>query len=271
MTPRLAPDTKDLIWFEGEDAVRFLNDLLSQEIEVLDPGSVARSFLLGPQGKLDHLLWVLRTEKGAGLVTDHGRGDDLAVTLGRYRIRVDVDIRPASTPASLVVGAFSPEPGSFEVTAEGLEAALPWAGPHLSLRTGTVPSLDRIPADEWEAIRILAGEPRFGVDVDSSTIPQETGLVAEAVDFAKGCYLGQELVARIDSRGHVNRYLRRLEFEKGGPPVGSEILFEGSGVGILTSASGTVGLGLIRREVSVGETVAAGGLLAKVRETRPVS
>ena len=64
-TPWLAPETPDLVWFRGSDAVRFLNDLISQEIGALDPGRVRRSLLLGPQGKLDHMLWALRGEETA--------------------------------------------------------------------------------------------------------------------------------------------------------------------------------------------------------------
>ncbi|MEE8489619.1 MAG: hypothetical protein V3S43_04730, partial [Acidimicrobiia bacterium] len=88
----LAPETPDLVWFRGADTIRFLNDLLSQEIGTMQPGRVTRSLLLAPQGKLDHILWVLRGDEEIGLITDGGRGQDLAATLGRYRIRVDVEV-----------------------------------------------------------------------------------------------------------------------------------------------------------------------------------
>ena len=90
--PLLAPVVPELVWFSGADAIRFLNDLISQEIGDVEPGTVGRSLLLTPQGKLDHLLWVLRGEGEVGLIVDSGRGEDLAAKLARYRIRVDVEI-----------------------------------------------------------------------------------------------------------------------------------------------------------------------------------
>ncbi|MEX1249476.1 MAG: hypothetical protein WEA57_02205, partial [Acidimicrobiia bacterium] len=85
MEPSLAP-APDLVWFRGSDAIKFLNDLISQEIGTLDSGTVTRSLLLGPQGKLQFILWVLRDDDGVGLVTEDGRGDELMDTLNRYRI-----------------------------------------------------------------------------------------------------------------------------------------------------------------------------------------
>jgi folate-binding protein YgfZ len=96
--------------------------------------------------------------------------------------------------------------------------------------------------------------------VDDRTIPQETGLVPEAVSFTKGCYLGQELVARIDSRGHVNRTLRRLDIDAPQPPPdGARVVADGSEVGAVTSVRPNgdrfVALALLRREVEPGDEV----------------
>ncbi len=253
----------ELLWFRGDDAVRFLNDLISQEISALAPGSVVRSLLLGPRGKLDHLLWVLRGDREVGLIAEEDRGEELAATLGRYRIRVDVDISEP-VPGWIVVGG-DPDTEGWRKEGSEVVAVLPWRGPPLTFRTSDPADLTPMTDEEWDRIRIESGEPRFGIDVDQGTIPQETGLVAETVDFAKGCYLGQELVARIDSRGRVNRHLRRLQLEAPAA-VGSEIVFEGQVVGTLSSASGSAGLGLVRREAGPRSQVVVGGVPAVILE-----
>ena len=262
--PRLAPATKDLVWFRGVDTINFLNDLISQEIATLAPGSVTRSLLLGPRGKLDHILWVLRGDDEVGLITDAGRGAELAATLSRYRIRVKVDIEE---PLSgwLVLGDFDMDASRWHHVDGRVIADLPWHGPRMTLATGEKPDLPQVSEEEMNRIRVEAAEPQFGVDVDDSTIPQESGLVSDTVDFDKGCYLGQELVARIDSRGHVNRHLRRLEIEGPEAEVGAEIVSGDRPVGTLTSVAGDLGLALLRREVEPGSRVKVGGAEARVR------
>jgi folate-binding protein YgfZ len=107
-------------------------------------------------------------------------------------------------------------------------------------------------ADAYERARIEAGVPRLGVDLDDSVIPQEAGLERDAVSFTKGCFLGQELVARIDSRGHVNRLLRRLRADDPSTALapGAEITVDGAVVGAVTSAVPGLALGFVRREVN---------------------
>ncbi len=260
----LAPIRPDLVWFSGGDAIRFLNDLISQEIAELPAGSVTRSLLLEPRGKLDHILWVLRGDHRAVLVTDPERGEELAATLGRYRIRVDVEIKQWEEPGWLLIGESDVATGEWSEKSGRLVAGLPWNGPRLTLVTDEKPELPELSVEEMERIRIEAGEPLFGIDVDSSTIPQESGLVPETVDFSKGCFLGQELVARIDSRGHVNRLLRQLKFEGSAPERGAEIFAGDRRVGTLTSVAGNLGLALVRREVKPGETVDVAGVPAVV-------
>ena len=266
MNAWLAPEAADLVWFRGTDALRFLDDLLSQDLAGMAPGEVGRSLLLSPRGKLNHMLWVLRGEEELGLVTDPGRGEDLATTLGRYRIRVDVDVEPSSEPAWVVMESDEgPDPGSWLRRGSGLESDISWPGVRRTLVIGPRPGVGEGSMDQYEALRIAAGEPRWGVDVDEGTIPQEAGLEEVAVDFTKGCYLGQELVARIDSRGHVNRLLRILEFPGGVPAAGSPIVAVDREVGTLTSVAGHLGLAMVRREVGEGDEVTVGDSRAVVR------
>jgi folate-binding protein YgfZ len=113
------------------------------------------------------------------------------------------------------------------------------------------------------AVRVEAGEPKMGEDLDEATIPNETGLVPFAVSFTKGCYLGQELVARIDSRGRVNRHLRGVVItENVLPPDRAAVMVGEAEVGRVTSVvesltlRAPVGLALVRREVEPGTDVA---------------
>ncbi|HSJ34015.1 MAG TPA: glycine cleavage T C-terminal barrel domain-containing protein [Acidimicrobiia bacterium] len=251
----------DLLWFSGPDAISFLESLLSQNIQAQEPGTVRRSFLLGPRGKITALLWVLRDTDRVGLVTDTGYGQVVADTLSRYRIRVKVEVEPEARPLTTVVGPESPAPEGWADSDGVLIAALPLGGNTRSLTTAE-PNLRPVGGIAWTAVRVEAGEPVMGVDVDEGTIPQETGLVPEAVDFTKGCFLGQELVARIDSRGHVNQRLMGVIVTTNViPPSGAEIVAEDKTVGKLTSPTESltlrspVGLALIRREVEAGAAV----------------
>jgi hypothetical protein len=254
----VADAAPDLVWFRGSDVVRFLNDLLSQEIAVMAPGEVRRSMLLNPQGRIDHLLWVLRGDDEVGLVTDPGRGADLTVTLNRYRIRVAVEIEQSVEPGWLVIGPHSDSVGRWTRTGDGLIADVSWTDVPRYLVVGERPDLAGIDAAALETLRIQSGEPVVGVDTGPSTIPQETGLVPLTVDVEKGCFLGQELVGRIHRRGHVNKQLRVLEFSGEAGDVGSDVTKGELTVGTLTSVSGSVGLAILRREVEAGETVRVG-------------
>ncbi|HEY6634212.1 MAG TPA: hypothetical protein VI141_01210 [Acidimicrobiia bacterium] len=251
--PWLAPDTPDLVWFGGSDATRFLNDLISQEIADMVDGEARRSFLLGPQGKLDFLLWVIKEGDRYGLLTDAGRGAELATRLGRYRIRVDVTIEPATEGVWIVVGGDV----GYDVS---------WPGVPRRLVLGERPAVPAGTPEDYESLRISAGEPSWGRDVDEGTIPHESGLVPVSVDFTKGCYLGQELVARIDSRGgNVPRHLRVVDAGDSVLVAGSPLRVEGKEVGTVTSAAGTVGLAMVRREVEPDDLVEIGDAVAVVK------
>ena len=127
-------------------------------------------------------------------------------------------------------------------------------------RAGAVP----IGADVWDVLRVEAGRPAYGVDMDESTILSETGLVDRAVDHTKGCYTGQEIIVRIRDRGHVNRSLRGLVFEEGHVPEPAADLFRKDRVvGEITSVvdspqGGRIGLGYLHRGVAHGERVTVG-------------
>jgi folate-binding protein YgfZ len=197
------------------------------------------------------LLWVFGTEDRIGLVSDSGVGNRVADDLTHYKIRVKATIsRPV--PVTTVVGPLPVE-----------AVAAPLGDLERGFVVGDV-ELPSMTLAEWETLRVEAAEPVMDRDVNEKTIPQETGLVDESVSFEKGCYLGQELVARIDSRnGRVNHVLRRVVLD--GPiDVPAEVVFGGESVGKLTSSGFSeprhsyVGLGLLHRSIEPGDTVAIG-------------
>jgi folate-binding protein YgfZ len=267
--------SRECLWVRGPDAVAFLDGQLSQDIAGMASGSVSRSFLLEPRGKLLALLWVLRGDDAVGIITDAGRGRVTKEALERYRFRVAADIedpRPivelwGPDSAAVLARAALPVPTGWESAGSAVVASIPAGLPRFALDGVT----ERVLVDAGSvraggqavtAVRIELGEPVMGVDVDESTIPQESGLVPESVSFTKGCYLGQELVARIDSRGRVNRHLRGLIVTTNViPPEGAEIVAGDAVVGVVGSVGESltvrapVALGMVRREVEPGETV----------------
>jgi len=254
-----------LVRVVGPDAESFLDSLLSQELVGLADGRVVRSLLLGPRGKLRALLWVVRTGDEFVIVSDREAADSVVEDLTRFKLRVDLTIGPVEPVVDLV------GPQAAGVLAATSLAALQAPLGALDRFFVLDPKVDQLAAAgarpagrlAYTAARVEMGEPIMGEDVDESTIPQEAGsLVTEAVSFTKGCYLGQELVARIDSRGHVNRQLRGVVLaENRLPPSGAEVVAGGEPVGSITSIAESllvgapIGLGLIRREVEPGTEV----------------
>jgi folate-binding protein YgfZ len=256
----------DLAWVEGVDAVSFLQGILSQDVAGMEPGEVRRSLLLAPQGKLRATLWLLRGTERVGIVSDAGWGDRVLEDLAHYRIRVKAELRRDGRPIWALWGPRAPEVAAVGERWEDRHgttlAPLPLATVPRVLVAGEfdVGSLPVAGEIATTAARVLELEPVFGRDVDEGTIPQESGLAPAAVSFDKGCYLGQELVARIDSRGHVNRSLRSVAVTRNLiPPEGAEVWAGGRLVGSLTSVSESstspIGLGLLRREVGPGDEV----------------
>ncbi|HUO46718.1 MAG TPA: glycine cleavage T C-terminal barrel domain-containing protein [Acidimicrobiia bacterium] len=250
--------TMDMVAVKGTDAEGFLQGIVSQDVTILETDRARRSFLLGPQGKLRAILWMTRDGDRFQLFTDRGLGERLKSDLTYYKIRVKAEIADP-IPAWQLLG-----------TGQGVLA--PLGGDNRLLTTTEPAHSEAMSMEEWTALRIEAGEPLMGIDVDTNTIPLETGLVEEAVSSAKGCYLGQELVARLESRGgRVNRHLRGLQLE--GPcPVDTPVIFEGEVVGSLSSVAWSdrwgshLGLALLKRMVEPGASVEAGGVTAEVLE-----
>ncbi len=238
----------------GPDAFSFLQALVSADLDPLADGDAVHSLLLAPQGKLDVEFRLLRVSGDeAWLDCAPGFGEQLAVSLTRFRIRVQADIVDRTGDLGMLSrvgdddGVASP-PGVHRIpTTWGFDLL----GPRAALLQLQVPLVDPLAFDAWRIEQGIAVQP---FDLDDSTIPQEAFLEQDAVSFTKGCFIGQELVCRIDSRGHVNRFLRTFsQIEGGWPPVGAEVVVDGKVVGALTSVAPaelpTGALGYVRREV----------------------
>ena len=258
----------EVVWVEGPGAVGFLQGILSQDLESMASGDVARSFLLSPQGKLEALLWLAKESERVAIVVDAGLAGHVAERLKYYKIRVKAEVRVEERPVWSLWGPRSrsvADIGEHWADRDGaVRIPLPTRGVDRVLVIGDLEVSGLPLAGELAvtAVRVESGEPVMGRDVDEKTIPQETGLVPDAVSFTKGCYLGQELVARIDSRGHVNRHLRGLAVTRNVlPPEGAEVWAGDRDVGQITSVSESVfvgapiGLALLRREVEPGDEV----------------
>lgn len=262
---------RDVVRVRGPQARSYLQGQCSQDLTLLAPGGAADALVLSAQGKLDALvrIWAL-AEDDLAVEVAAGFGGALLERLRRFKIRVKADLELDTWPLAQVRGpeaeaTTGAEPGLVT----GLEAPggvarleLPWVG--VDLVGSTVRLAQDVPEGDpetFEAARIEAGVPAMGRELNERTIPHEAGIVATTVSFTKGCYTGQELVARIDARGaRVPRVLRGVVVEGGAaaprPEVGAALLDGDREVGTLTSVafspwrSALVGLCFARREVS---------------------
>lgn len=257
-----AREDRDIVVVSGPDAMAYLQGQLSQDVDVR-PGTVGRwSFLLEPQGKVDAWLRVHRRQSDQYLLdVESGFAELVVARLQRFllRTRIEIDIErgwylcavrgaaaPDRAPHEALIGD-APWPG-----AEGYDLIAP-GGPPAWL----VDELPEVGPDVLEWLRIVSGVPRFGAELRRGVIPAEAGqwVVDTSVSFTKGCYTGQELVARIDSRGgNVPRRLRGLTVEGDEPPpAGAAVLVGDEVVGEVTSAAttplGTLALAYVRRAI----------------------
>ena len=257
----------------GAGARSFLQALVSADLDPLPSGTGVQSLLLTPQGKLDVAFRLLVVDDDFWLDTDPGLGAQLKASLDRFRIRVKADVVDRSGewamlsligpsvlerwtgPVPSELHAHLPADGALVVrTALGLDLVGPFAAIDAASATLRDDGWTHVGPEVFDAFRIEHGVPLQPIDIDDKTIPQEAELEVDSVSFTKGCFLGQELVCRIDSRGHVNRFLRRFHTIEGDwPAAGAEVVAGDKVVGTLTSVAGsgvpTGALGYVRREI----------------------
>jgi folate-binding protein YgfZ len=266
---------REVVRCVGGDATTFLQGQLSQDVAAMAPGTSRWSLVLQPQGRVEALVRVSRVGDDLLLDVEGGFGEAVIARLMRFKLRVDCELTLVDGWRCLAVRALpglagGDELGALDTSSARVVAPTGWPGVDgVDLLGPGVEVPGALPLDQSavEGLRIVAGVPATGTELDESTIPAEAGrwLIDESVSFTKGCYVGQELVARVDSRGsNTPRKLRRLELADVGAAPGAPILVDGEPVGALTSGSGTHALGYVRRSVEVPVRASVGGVGATV-------
>ncbi|MFN7960475.1 MAG: hypothetical protein U0002_04325 [Thermoanaerobaculia bacterium] len=299
----------DRIELSGKDCQRLLHGLVSCEVKALVPGQGAFGFFTGPQGKVLSPVRVLVLPDRLWLELAPGLGSAIAQHLAKYILTEDVAVQPLSD--RLPIALLGPGAGKALAGLGELPAAA-WAHRAAKLAGSEVRlvrsellgapgwtiwlhpgeagelwqhlrSLPGVAPVGWLALeraRARAGIPAFGQDYGSDHFPQETGLEPLAVSYTKGCYLGQEVIARIHYRGKANRAACRLRFDSlEGPPAGARLLCGGEEVGSVGSTAPgrgsepAVGIAVLHRKGNEPGTILEieGGGSAEVAELPPIS
>ena len=233
----VAARARSFVRVSGPDAGEYLQRMVSNDVDALALGDACPALLLTAKSRVIAPLVVWRRgEEDYLLLTEPELGDTVRALLLRMRLRARCEIEVEEHSSMLVLGG------------EGIATDVPGAAEVLD--SGLEPTLSE---DELDLLRIELGVPRWGREIDEAILPAEAGLDRTHVSFSKGCYPGQEPVARLHFRGHPNRGLRVLELNAL-PPEGAELLHEGRGAGRVTSAAlrpdGTaVALAYVRREI----------------------
>ena len=233
----VAARERSYVRVSGPDACDYLQRMVSNDVESLAAGEACPALLLTPKARVIAPLVVWRRgEEDFLLLTEPELGEAVLVLLRRMRLRARCEIEPEQHASVLVFGG------------DGIQTDFP--GAVEALDSGLEPTLG---AEALELRRIEAGAPRWGREIDERILPAEAGLEATHVSFTKGCYPGQEPVARLHYRGHPNRGLRMLELDDV-PPYDTELVHDGKPVGRVTSAArrpdgSVVALGYVRAEV----------------------
>jgi tRNA-modifying protein YgfZ len=253
---RAARRPREFVAVVGPDAASYLQAMVSNDVEALAPGDACEALLLTAKARVIAPMTVYRRAVDDFLLlTEPGLGERLEATLLRSRFATKCVIEREEHVSTVVFGA----DGGISNADYG-EAAIEVLDADLE------PTVDD---EELELMRIKARTPRFGREIDGRVLPAEAGLETRAIDFQKGCYPGQEPIARQHYRGRVNRSLRLLEIEGTGlPEYDHEISFGGKVVGRVTSAvrdgACVVALGYVRVEVPRDAVLQLGE-----REVRP--
>jgi folate-binding protein YgfZ len=255
---------RDVVAVRGPDARSWLQGQLSQDLSALVEGESVDALVLAPEGRLVALVRVTGVgDEELLLDTDAGAGADLVERLRRFRLRVKAEVELLDWRCVALRGPAS----GAHAAGDAVRAAWRWPGDEgvdLLAADPQVPS--GVPLGDpgaAEAARIAAGVPRHGRELDGRTIPHEAGVVERTVSFTKGCYTGQELVARLDARGA--RVPKRLRGIVSGSALstGDEVRAGGRVVATLTSTAvspatgASLALAYVRREVEApadGET-----------------
>jgi len=265
----------------GQDRLGWLHSLSTQHLEGLAPGQSAQALVLSPTGHVEHHLTLTDDGTSVWLHVEPGTAAALAAFLDSMRFMLRVEAADVSEDYA-VLTVMGPAGGDIAAGLDGVAARID-PGPFgiidlvvaRDLLAGAAGELVRRgsrPAGMWafEALRIAARVPRLGLDTDHRTIPHEVGWIETAVHLNKGCYRGQETVARVHNLGHPPRRLVFLDLDGSAdrlPAHGDPVELDGTAVGFLGSAArhyelGPIALALVKRTVPADATLLAGGVPA---------
>jgi folate-binding protein YgfZ len=271
----------------GPEAADYLQGQLTNDVEAIEPGTGRYAALLDRKGHLRADLRALRTaEEEFLLVAEGAVGPPLLKHLSTYKIGRDVEVADRSAELALIsligprAGELSgaeglgPEHANRELTLAGAGARAVATDSGIDLIAEAVDAeavvaalldagAERATEAAAEILRVESGRPRYGFEMSEATMPAEAGIVERAVDFEKGCYIGQEPVARLHYRGRPNRVLRGLRLS--GPAQAGAALSLGEkevgriGTSVVSPAHGPVALAVVRREAEPGATIEVEG------------
>ncbi|MDP9292935.1 MAG: folate-binding protein [Actinomycetota bacterium] len=274
----------------GGEAAEFLQGQVTNDVEALGPGQGCYAAFLTPKGKMLGDLRVLHLGDELFLDTERASLQELFNMIRRFKLGRDVELHKRTLERGLlsligpeartVAGADGLGPAEYD-SAPAVLAGVPVrlvatdVGVDIICEAACTAELaaaldGAVPVSEAaaEILRVERGRPRYGLDLDDSVIPQEAGLNDRAVSFSKGCYVGQETVARLHYRGKPNRHLRGLRLgglvERGEPLRLGEREVGRVGSAVLSPVHGPIALALVRREAAPGDTVAVGDTTATV-------
>ena len=245
----------------GPEAAAYLNRMVSNEVEALPVGESCEALLLTPKARIVAPMVVWRRADDAFLLlTEPEAGERLAHELLRSRFAAKCEIALEEHRSVVVLGGDDLVLNQHKVLANH-----DYGVPAVEVVDGEAPEgAEPVAEEDLERLRILARTPRLGRELDDRVMPAEAGLEQRAISFTKGCYPGQEPVARLHFRGHPNRGLRVLALDDGElPAYDAELAHEVKAVGRITSVArdaqrGIVALAYVRREIPAGSRLELG-------------
>jgi tRNA-modifying protein YgfZ len=261
----------------GQDRLSWLHSLTTQQLENLAPGESAQALVLSPQGRIEHHLTLTDDGTATWVHVEPGTAADLVSFLNSMKFMLRVEVADVTADHAVLALLGPAIPASLDVAADariststGVDLIVPRAA--LPDAVASLRSAGATLAGMWayEALRIAAGRPRAGLDTDQRTIPHEVGWIESAVHLNKGCYRGQETVARVHNLGHPPRRLVLLHLDGSEdrlPAHGQPVELDGVSVGLVGSAArhyelGPIALALVKRTTPVEATLLADGIPA---------
>jgi folate-binding protein YgfZ len=258
-TLRVARRPRAYVRVRGPEAADYLQRMVSNDVLALETGGSCDALLLTAKARVIAPLRVWRrADDDFLLLTEPELGERVRVELVRSRFATKAEIEPEEHTSVLVFGG----------AVDGI-ANQDYGEPAVEV-LDEEPRGELLSDDELELLRVRARTPRFGREIDDRVLPAEAGLVERAVDFAKGCYPGQEPIARLHHRGHVNRALRLLELNDGElPDYDAEVSHGDRVVGRVTSAAReqngrVLALAYVRVEVPDDAELTVGSVRARL-------